>query len=321
MSRGYRMRYHDINDINDVPVDPTHLPTRIIVNTMTGSQYTLFTERAGETYGDVKVALLPHIVLPKIPRRTSIRRLALSLRTADGGLDIDVDDREILPPDNEVVLELIVRDPEWTPQQEWIVNQSKSSIGRFSTKTPDRMDAALWGMQYAVDSLVLDDLPLEHIETIMNFLPTTIKHLNISNVFFNANEMSELFAIISKNNTVRTLIITTKRENGGCTYRMNDLAEWLRLNTSLKSVHMWMCDFILDGDVTTLSRVLNNHPTLSVLDLYKNYPYYEDLMLYVFLDSLQTIMPRGKRDKRDDNNIFFNDDQGLVDMRWKNPNV
>jgi hypothetical protein len=180
------------------------------------------------------------------------------------------------------------------------------------------MDAALWGMQDAVNSFVLDNLPLEHIETIMNFLPTTIEHLNISNVNFNPNEMSELFDIISRNNSVRTLFINTNPDNGGCTYRMNDLAEWLRLNTSLKSVKITRCQFILEGDVTTLSHVLNNHTTLSVLDLHKNFPPDNQNLVGLFLDSLQTIMPRGNRGL---NNMFFNDSQGLIDMHWISPYV
>lgn len=55
MSRSYRMRYHGISDpyIAD--------PIKIIVNLMTGSQHVLLSEHAGETFLDVKRALLPHL--------------------------------------------------------------------------------------------------------------------------------------------------------------------------------------------------------------------------------------------------------------------
>ena len=321
MNRGYRMRYHNIDDVDVVPVepvDPAHRATRIIVYTMNNDKYTLFTERDGETFLHVKVALLPHLVLPKIP---SLRRLALSLRNADGHIEIiDVADSAILPADNEVVLELLIREPEWTPEQERIVRQSRYTIGRYDTETPDRMEAALWGMQDAIDTVSLRNLPLEHIETIMNVIPTNIERLSISDIGFNANEMAELFAIIARNNTLRTVIIGGKHPdaNGSCAYRMNDLADWLRVNTSLTTVYMGTCDFILDEDVTTLSRVLTNHPTLAELDLFKNIPLnHENLGLFV--DSLQTIITMGNRVR---NQMFLDQDvHGVIDIHWINPNI
>lgn len=104
MPRSYRMRYHGISDpyIAD--------PIKIIVNLMNGSQHVLLTEHAGETFLDVKRALLPHLTNDNPD--FGIHHIKFWMR----GGHSDIDDRALvstlaLENPNVVELELLFVDP------------------------------------------------------------------------------------------------------------------------------------------------------------------------------------------------------------------
>ena len=273
MSRSYRMRYHT-EAPNPLIVEP-HRQTQITVRTMTGAEHILFTERAGETYGDVKRAVFPHLVLEDVPFIVR-SQVALVLKNNDGTYSPILNDAEIVP-ENDVELELLLKEPTWTPEQEEVFRYMKKFRGeiirtnRFNT--PDKMEAILWYLQTnSPPKLVMESMNIHQIRAVLNVLRnTSIQTLMLSSSVLAVDEMSEVFEMIGQINTLRSLTIRSNLEN---IYRMSDLVELLRRNTSLREVTITNCEIVFEGDVRTvadeLRDVLDNQHTLEKLLLGNN---------------------------------------------------
>ena len=88
------------------------------------------------------------------------------------------------------------------------------------------------------------------------------------------NQMLEVFDMVGQINTLTHFNVSTDMlwvegrliGQGRISYRMNDLSEFLE-KTSLYYLSMYGCNIVLDGDVTRLSNLLINHPTLYNLTL------------------------------------------------------
>ena len=275
MNRGYRIRYG---------AEP-YVPTRLSVNTMTGVEHILFTEREGETYGDVKNALLPYIGLSGSDKTLLRCQLLFTWRNTDGSInstDYDNNDlnNQIIPPGEHPDIHIMINEqPRWTAEQQPVItklsgqNVDAGNVGQAIVElsdidTPDKMEACLWSIQNnPIRHLTLRGrISLAVIMRIMNFMEENqfIEFL-ILETRLNENETAEFFERIGRNNTIRSLIL----RNIGIIYRINDLADCLRVNTSLRNVNVISCHVIID-EHTTLANVLVDHQTLRVLGLRGN---------------------------------------------------
>jgi len=272
MNRGYRIRYGS---------EP-YVPTRLSVNTMTGVEHILFTERDGETYGDVKNALLPHI--RNGSGKTLLRcQLSFIWKNADGSFTSDNDNdlnNQIIPPGEHPDIHIIIKEqPTWTAEQQPVITKlsgiyvdaENGDVGRGTVElndidTPAKMEACLWSIQNNPIRYLKLRIPLTPIMHIMNFMEENpYTEFLILETHLNENETAEFFERIGRNNTIRSLILKN------ISYRINDLADCLRVNTSLRNVNIQNCNVRFD-EHTTLANVLVDHPTLRVLGLTRNIP-------------------------------------------------
>ena len=270
MNRGYRIRYG---------AEP-YVPTRLSVNTMTGVEHILFTEREGETYGDVKNALLPYVGLSGFDKTLLRCQLLFTWKNTDGiinSTDYDNNDlnNQIIPPGEHPDIHIMIREQLiWTAEQQQVIaklsgqNVDTGIVELSDIDTPDKMEACLWSIQNnPIRQLTLRSyISLEVIMRIMNFMEENqfIEFLLLE-TRLNENETAEFFERIGRNNTIRSLIL----RNIGIKYRINDLADCLRVNTYLRYVNVISCHVIID-EHTTLANVLVDHPTLDVLGLRGN---------------------------------------------------
>jgi hypothetical protein len=312
MYRSYRMR-HERNPADDLIDD--HQPTRIIVGTMTGIQHTLFTEHDGETFLDVKNALLPYVDIP-------LHRLSLSLRMEDGSFDIDVDDSRLVKTlDNrDVNLELVIRDLTMNADQQVLIDKwTRDALNRRQVLVYDRdvnrpykMEAFLFYLNNNhVTILRIMFTDIHHIMIIMRFIVSN--NIPIKNLEFQGDpedmdpdEMTQVFEMIRQINTLRVLRILNVK------YRMNDLTDLLD-QTSLHRVYFDECIIILDEDVTRLSHVLMTHPTLWLVQL-SGRSQSDENVVKDFMESFDHIIPNHK-DRRE-----ILPDPDMIHLYWKNPN-
>jgi hypothetical protein len=251
---------------------------------MTGKdQHILFTERNGETFLDVKRALLPHLNFSPKP---DLRQLVLSLKNGDGSYDPDVDDDRVIPGD--VELELIIKTLPMNAEQQSLIDKwtrtnqemqrsmnmgdTKYYVRVFNTdvNTPDKMEAFLFHIKN--NQITTLDMMFMDIHQIMLIMRSVVSEdIPIESLIFQGDDTSEalspdeirdVFEMVGQMNTLRSLKISN---DCNLTYRMNDLADLLE-QTYLTHVEITRCNIILDGD-SRLSHVLMNHPTLSVLSL------------------------------------------------------
>ena len=279
MSRSYRMRHHT-EAPNPLIVDPSYRPTQITVQMMTGVNHILFTERAGETYGDVKRVLLPYIVLEDMPFIVR-SQVTLVLKNNDGSYRPILHDDEIVPDNNDVVVELLLKEPTWTREQEEVFRRMSRLRGEILSvnnhDTPDKIEAALWYIQNNPPRrLSLDDMNIHKIRSVLNVLRnTSVTRLMLSGSFLDVDEAREVFEMIGQISTLRDFVLRGNRNDGVfyTYYRMNDLVELLR-NTSLRRVVIDNSNIVFDGDVRIvvdgLRDVINNQYTLEILALNRN---------------------------------------------------
>lgn len=276
MSRSYRMRHHT-EAPNPLIVEP-HRPTQITVRMMNGVEHILFTERAGETYGDVKRVLYPYIVLPDIPFIVR-SQLTLLVLNNDGSYNLDqpLNDAEIVP-ENDVVVELILKEPTWTREQEEVLRRMSRLRGEILSvnnhDTPDKIEAALWYIQNNPPTrLSMDDMNIHKIRSVLNVLRnTSITRLMLSGSNLDVDETREVFEMIGQISTLRDFVLRGNRNDGlfYTYYRMNDLVDLLR-NTSLHRVVIDNSNIVFDGDFSDeLLAVVNNQYTLEILSLNRN---------------------------------------------------
>ena len=284
MYRSYRMRYHTAPP-NPLIVDPTHQPTRIIVNTMTGKEHILFTERDGENFLDVKRALLPYV-----EETPALKRLSLSLKREDGSFDIDVDNARLVPSLNgDVTLELLIKDLTMNAEQQALIDRwsrlsERIRILRMDDKnyvdvcntdvdTPDKMEAFLFYLEN--NSAVEIDLRMMrmNIHLIIPIMMTIIsKNIPVGNLMIHyttgmsADETREFFEKIGQINTIHDFKMYTLE--GNMTYRMNDLANLIIQSTSLRRVEISGCNIILERN-TRLSHVLTTLDSLHISGRYQ----------------------------------------------------
>jgi len=270
MSRSYRMRYHT-EAPNPLIVDSSYRPTQITVQMMTGVNHILFTERAGETYGDVKRVLFPYIVLPDIPFIVR-SQLALVLKNNDGSYNSDINDDDIVP-DNDIIVEFLLKEPTWTLEQEEVLREMDRKVFSYDVDTPDKMEAVLWHLQQypRIYFHVVTAMNIQQIRDVLNIVRPTIKNLQLVTSGLNLDETRELFEMIGQLNTLRYLTINGTYAH---TYRMSDLVELLRRNTSIREMLIFGSGIIFDGDVRTLADelrdVLDTQYTLERLTLDQN---------------------------------------------------
>jgi hypothetical protein len=331
MYRGsYRLR-HERTPPNELIVDPTHRPTRIIVGTMTGIQHTLFTEHDGETFLDVKNALLPYVDITPKPKPL-LSQLSLSLKKADGSFDMDVEDDRVVPlNDSDVNLELLVKEvtinlnseqreliDKWARIQE-LHGESQGyvlNILDYDVNTPAKMEAFLFHLEdNPLKKLVVGCLNIMQIRAIMmtlirNNIP--IESLLIANdiiygeadldirIGLSSDEMREVFDMIRQLTTLRSISIQCNRkyydrpEDGRIiSYRMNDLAKLLEQNTSLSLVSISGCHVIFDEDITRLSYTLIGPDVLERLQILDNKSQTTQENLEAFGASLRRVIPDG----------------------------
>ena len=266
MSRSYRMQY------GGNPPNP-YRPTRITVRMMNGVEHTLFTECGDETYGHVKRALLPYIILDDMPL-PFLRQLSLVLNN-DGSYNLaqPLSDDEIVPENATVNLELLIKEPTWTLEQEEVLLEMGRKVFSYDVYTPDTMEAVLWHLQKYPRTYfhVMTAMNIQQIRDVLNVVRHTIKNLQLVTSGLNLDETRELFEMIGHLNTLRYLSINGTYAH---TYRMSDLVELLRRNTSIREMWIFGSGIIFDGDVRTLAdelrEVLDNQYTLERLTLDQN---------------------------------------------------
>ena len=290
-SRKYRMIYVDDNGVDVGPIKDGHIPTQIIVGTMTGlKQHTLFTEDDGEKFLDVKMALHPYLDITPMP---SLSQLSLSLKKEDGSYEPDVDDDRLVPPFDEgvVFLELVIKKLRMTAEQQALIDEEfqfrvddkivSLRVETSQVNTPDKMKALLFHLEEnpVVTMLSMDDMNMNQIKSIMmtvltNNIPINALSFRYRQNTLSDNQMLEVFDMVGQINTLTHFNVSTDMlwvegrliGQGRISYRMNDLSEFLE-KTSLYYLSMYGCNIVLDGDVTRLSNLLINHPTLYKLDL------------------------------------------------------
>ena len=145
----------------------------------------------------------------------------------------------------------------------------------------------------------MDDMNMNQITSIMgsvlsNNIPIGALSIRYRQNNMSDNQMLEVFDMVRQISTLTMLHVSTDMlwvegrliGQGRISYRMNDLADLLE-NTSLRYLTMNRCNIVLDGDVTRLSHVLINHPTLYNLTLSGK----SRENLTDFMESFQYIIP------------------------------
>lgn len=258
------MRYGSHNEHCDT-IDYIQITVRL----MSGKDHILFTDDDNETFLDVKIALLPHL-----HKLFDISQLVFHRRNNELGYE-NIDDGASLSSLSSssssrlITLELILK--EWTCEEQAIFDMTsqKSFVlifpRLFDTLAPGKMDAAIQGLEINDSIKSLQVIGVKTIPIMRVFREkTTLEELKLSYNDMNSDEMSELFDIISGNTSLHTLTInnesgTDNRNFRRNTYRMNDLSKLLRRNTSLLHVSISDVDVEIDGDLSDLSYVLQNH--------------------------------------------------------------
>lgn len=221
----------------------------IRVTDMTGREY-VFTEDENLLYGDVKDVkdALHHLVKPK-PLRSQ-----LVLASPDYAV---IDDDTPLPYDV-LRLYLLIKEPEWTSQQQDAVKIASCSCVVFRDVSPDDIEAFVWGLERNefIKSLYvyMNIAPILHTIRQSSFLRRlfientainistfsdalrenkTIDELTLQNVLIDDKNIQDFSDMISENTTLRYLKMSYVNDNGAIA-----LSESLRRNTSLHTLDL-----------------------------------------------------------------------------------
>jgi hypothetical protein len=317
------MRYVE-DPIGQEPIVDGYIPTRIIVKMMSGKDHTLFTENDNETFLDVKMALLPHLSSTPV-----LDQLVFQSGNQEIGYNSVDDSASVLsltPHASHIIeLQLLLREREWSPEQQHIIDMTSEEYLKIRVNTLDKLEAFRWGIQHnsSIKSIHTNRSHKIILPIIMDILrdSTTIENLLL--VFdddLNVDEMAQLFEAIGQNNTLKYISIYADFD---CTYRLNDLAELLRINTSLDSIDLTKCNVII-GDATRFVDDLDaTRYVLNTLNLTDNIISDEDLqeLSVEALRSSQSVnyvsIDQFRRVNWLTNTDILNTEISLL---WKNPN-
>jgi len=263
--------------------------SRIIVFPMVGKPYYLISEGSNETYGDVKDVIRPHINF-KGSKKPARHQLIL---TDNDGI-VFSDDTPISLECLEVKCFIFIKDVEWTDKQQDIIRQKSGENGKnvylSYLTSKDEMEAVIWS---------LENIPLHYLEVrSMNIIPIvysirystlrelvvadgmissidiialtdalrsnkTIEKLRLQYNGISADDMSNFLKMVGENTLITELIMY------GNDYRVKDLSDCLRVNTSLRKIIIGYCEMSYDNlkEVDTLASVMSQS-TLETLKLY-----------------------------------------------------
>lgn len=302
---------------------------RIIVSPMVGKPYYLIPERTNETYGDVKDVLRPHINFEgsKKPARHQL------ILTDDDGV-IFSDDTPI-SLEVEVKCNIFIKDVEWTAKQKDIIRQKSGEHGKnvylSYLTSKDEMEAVIWS---------LENISINYLEVrSMNIIPivysirhSTLRELVVADGMISSSDIIALTDALRSNKTIERLRLQDNGVNGndmsgflkmigentvmtelimyGNDYRVNDLSECLRVNTSLRKIIIGYCEMSYDNmkEVDTLASVMT-HSSLESLKLYEEVNGKKKMIkeLSIFLQNRNII-----------HSLFLEDNE--ISFKWTNPN-
>ena len=266
---------------------------RIIISPMVGKPYYLIPERTdetNETYGDVKDVLRPHINFEgaKKPARHQL------ILTDEDGL-IFCDHTPICGGWGDVKCNIFIKDVEWTDKQKDIIRQKSGENGKnvylSYLTSKDEMEAVIWS---------LENISINYLEVrSMNIIPivysirySTLRELSVTDVIISSSDIVALTDALRDNKTIERVRLQDNGVNGndmsgflkmigentvmtelimyGNDYRVNDLSECLRVNTSLRKIIIGYCEMSYDNmkEVDTLASVMSQS-TLETLKLYE----------------------------------------------------
>ena len=271
---------------------------------MTGTfTFDIVTKSAIDTYGDIKDILLPLLQAEytRLDITTNLFRKNQFVLYNDDGIRFD-DDAPI--PFSKKVVQLSVYvdneiEPEWTIEEQTIIDSIKRArksqrraLTLCTINTPGRIAAATYGLRnkstikklkilHIKDTnmvpVIMDlirqlrsleeinisgrGLSIESLEDILRE-KRSIKSLSLLSNNLTSDEMTELFKMIERNDTLLHFYMYNNN------YHLNDLANLLRVNTSLDEVQIDNC-MQVEGDLSNLVDVLL-HDKHAGLDLKNN---------------------------------------------------
>jgi len=238
---------------------------QIVVRLMSGKDHTLFTDDDNETFLDVKIALLPHLHKPFDLSQLVFHRgnNEIGYENVDDGATISSQLSQSSQSLRVITLELILK--EWTREEQAIFDMTSQESfviifpRLFDTLAPGKMEAAIQGLEINDSIKSLQVIGVKTIPIMRVFREkTTLEELKLSHNGMNADEMAELFDIIGGNTSLHTLAINNDASGRDTrnfrrnTYRMNDLSNLLRTNTSLCCVTISDVDVEIDGDLSDI---------------------------------------------------------------------
>ena len=260
--------------VEEVTVDKQHYPTKILVHSMSGTEYILATSKPNETYGDLKKFLLPYISPQPKLHQIVFRRIVRNI-------DIDyyvVEDTDNIPTSEKdkpiiIELEIIINERVWTDDEKIIINLvqegrairggvifSKSRIGN------DLKEAFLWALQEETEEGQVNSLRIDAIDMIELFeivrsnpniktlncsftprfvdnldyedpriLIPCVKTLEIGGVW---TSKETVMNIVRANPTIETLIIKQRSQNPFTPGEMDRLFEIIKTNNTLHHLNV-----------------------------------------------------------------------------------
>lgn len=267
--------------------------TRITVSPMVGKPYYLIPDRINETYGDIKDVIRPHINFEgaKKPARHQL------ILTDDDGV-IFSDDTPISNISNisaeEVKCNIFIKDVEWTDKQKDIIRQKSGEHGKnvylsYLTSN-DEMEAVIWSLEN-ISINYLEVRSMKIIPIVYSIPYSTLRELSVTDVIISSNDVIHLTEALRANKTIERVRLQDNGMNSndisgflkmvgentvitelimyGNDYRVKDLTECLRVNTSLRKIIIGYCDMSYDNmkEVDELASVM----TQSILETLKLY--------------------------------------------------
>ena len=236
-------------------------PTRITVTTMAGVKYNFFANGT-DTYGDIKNVLHRQFIDKPKPL---LRQLVL----VDSNDNV-VNDMTRIPSIKVVTLDVLIDEPTWTRDQQYIIRDIFDDYKKFmyvdnrDLNSPDKMEAFVWGMQRntSIKKLWVENTSIIPIMNALHEnLNKTIEELAIININNHNDEISEFFEMIGENTFLKKLFI----ERIHFTNRMmNALVQSIRVNTSLREIEITKCNIVTE-DIKKLISSLDNQHTLQKL--------------------------------------------------------
>lgn len=282
------------------------VPTKIKVKNMNGTfTYDFVTKSATDTYGDIKDELLPLLQAgyTRLNITHNLFRINQLILYNDDGVRFDDNDAPI----SKKIVQLNVHvdteiEPEWTIDEQSIIDRIRRrrltrDITIFSHNAPGEIAAFVYALQnidkstierliihntnmvpaimepirqlkslqeifiFGRGQLAVTGLSIESLEVLLRE-NRTIKRLSFSYNYYNADEITELLNMIGRNDTLLYFYMDNNN------YHLNDLANLLRVNTSLDTVSIHDC-MQVDGDLSNLVDVLLHYKHAG-LDLKNN---------------------------------------------------